>query len=78
LLYSSAYICAVFAGSIVFIIISPYLRNVNKIKATIWRSYFSFFQGVKSENIRIFKDFYNAEKMKKNKSDGGLYFVIVP
>jgi hypothetical protein len=24
------------------------------------------------------KDFYNEEKMEKNKSDGELYFVIVP
>jgi len=28
--------------------------------------------------MKIFKDFYNEEKMEKNKSDGGLYFVIVP
>jgi len=55
-----------------------YLRNVNKIKSTVWRSYFSFFRGIKSANIEIFKDFYNVEKMEKNKSDDGLYFVIVP
>ncbi len=25
----------------------------------------------------LFKDFYNEEKMEKNKSNGGIYFVIV-
>jgi len=28
--------------------------------------------------MEIFKDFYNEEKMEKNKSNGRLYFVIVP
>jgi len=28
--------------------------------------------------MKIFKDFYNEEKMGNNKSDGGFYFVIVP
>ena len=54
------------------------VRNVNKIKSAVWRSYFSFFQGVKSANMKIFKDFYNVEKMEKNKSDCRDYFVIVP
>ena len=35
---------------------------------------FLFFQGVKSANSELFKDFYNAEKMKKNKSDDSIYF----
>jgi hypothetical protein len=39
---------------------------------------FFFFQGVKSANSELFKDFYNEEKMENNKSDGGFYFVIVP
>jgi len=53
------------------------LRNVGEIKYAMWRRYFSFFQGVKSANGRLFKDFYNEEKMKKNKSNGVLYFIIV-
>ncbi len=53
------------------------LSDVDKINATIWRSYFSFFRGVKSANSMLFKDFYNEEKMEKNKSNGGIYFVIV-
>ena len=60
------------------IIRAIFIRNVNEIKSAIWRSYFSFFQGVKSANMKIFKDFYDEEKKKKNESDGRLYFVIVP
>ena len=54
------------------------IRNVDEISFTSWRSYFSFLQGVKSENSELFKDFYNAVKMEKNKSGCGSYFVIVP
>ena len=43
-------------------------RNVGEITYSSWRSYFSFLQGVKSENSNLFKDFYNAVKMEKNKS----------
>ena len=53
-------------------------RNVDQIKYTIWRSYFSFLQGVKSANNELFKDFYNEVKMGKNKPDGVLYLIIVP
>jgi len=42
------------------------------------RSYFSFLRRVKSANTIVFKDFYDEGKMKKNKQDGGSYFVIVP
>jgi hypothetical protein len=30
-----------------------------------WRSYFSFFQGVKAANIEIFKDFTTKKKRKR-------------
>jgi hypothetical protein len=53
------------------------LSDVDKIKYTVWRSYFSFFRGIKSANTRVFKDFYNEEEMEKNKSDGELYFIVV-
>ena len=52
--------------------------NVDYIKSIKLRSYFSFFQGVKAENIRNIYRFYNAEKMKENKSIGGLCLIIVP
>jgi len=42
------------------------LRNVDKIKSTILRSYFSFLRSVKSANSRLFKDFCNEVKMEKN------------
>ena len=48
--------------------------NVDKIIPMIWCSYFSFFQDVKSANTKVFKDFYYAEKMEKNKSDCKNYF----
>jgi len=54
------------------------LRNDDKISSTIWRSYFSFFQGAKTANSKLFKAFGNAEKMEKNKQDGGSYFIIIP
>jgi len=54
------------------------IRNVGEINTTILRSYFSFLQRVKSANTVVFKDFYDEGKMKKNKQDGGIYFVIVP
>jgi len=34
-------------------------------------------QGTKSANSELFKDFWDEAEMKKNKSDGGIYFVIV-
>jgi len=34
-------------------------------------------QGTKSANSKLFKDFCNEAEMKKNESDGGIYFVIV-
>jgi len=37
-----------------------------------------FFSRHKICEYEIFKDFYNLEKMGRNKSDGRLYFVIVP
>lgn len=46
-----------------------YLRNVDKIKYTIFRSYFSFMRGEKSENSDLFKDFFNEAEMEKNKAD---------
>jgi hypothetical protein len=52
---------------------STFFRNVNNIKSAIWRSCFSFFQGIKSANSELFKGFHNVEKMEKNQSDGGLY-----
>ncbi len=54
------------------------LRNVDKIKYTKWRSYFSFMRGEKSANSELFKDFFNEAEMEKNKSVGVLYFIIVP
>lgn len=33
---------------------------------------------LKSTNSKLFKDFCNDAEMKKNKTDGGIYFVIVP
>jgi len=54
------------------------LRNDDEISYASWRSYFSFLQGVKSENSELFKDFFNAVKMEKNKSGCVSYFVIIP
>jgi len=34
-------------------------------------------QGTKSANSELFKDFWDEAEMKKNKSDGGIYFIIV-
>jgi len=42
------------------------------------RRYYLFFQGAKSANIVIFKDFCNAEKTNKNKQKCGSYFVSIP
>ncbi len=53
------------------------LSDVDEINTTIWRSYFSFMRGAKSANSELFKDFWDEAEMKKNKSDGGIYFVIV-
>ena len=39
---------------------------------------FFFFLGTKTANSELFKAFGNAEKMKKNKQDGGSYFIIIP
>ncbi len=44
------------------------LWNDDKKNYASWRGYFSFFRGVKSANSVLFKDFYNEEKMEKNKS----------
>jgi len=44
----------------------------------MWRGYFSFMRGAKSANSELFKDFCNEAEMEKNKSNGVLYFVIVP
>jgi len=44
----------------------------------MWRSYFSFFKGEKAANNELFKDFSTWEKWKRTRSNGGLYFVIVP
>ncbi len=54
------------------------IRNVDEIKYTIWRSYFSFMRDEKSANSELFKDFFNEAEMEKNKTDGVLYFAIVP
>jgi hypothetical protein len=54
------------------------IRNVEKIKYIIWRSCFSFMRGAKSANSKLFKDFCNEAEMEKNKTDGILYFFIVP
>ncbi len=32
----------------------------------------------KSANSELFKDFFNKAEMEKNKTDGVLYFAIVP
>ncbi len=53
------------------------LSDVDEINTTIWRSYFSFMRGAKSANSELFKDFWDEAEMEKNKSDGGIYFVIV-
>ena len=42
------------------------------------RSYYLFFQGAKSANSELFKDFCNAEKTNKNKQKCGNYFVSIP
>jgi len=42
------------------------------------RCYYLFFQGAKSANMRIFKDFCNAEKTNKNEQKCGSYFVNIP
>jgi len=42
------------------------------------RSYYLLFQGAKSANIKIFKDFCNAEKTNKNKQKCVSYFVNIP
>jgi hypothetical protein len=42
------------------------------------RSYYLFFQGAKSANSELFKDFCNAEKTNKNKQKCGSYFVSIP
>ncbi len=34
-------------------------------------------RGAKSANSELFKDFCAEAEMEKNKSDGGIYFVIV-
>jgi len=39
------------------------------------RSHYLLFQGVKSANMKIFKDFCNAEKTNKNKQKCRSYFV---
>ena len=41
------------------------LGNVDKINPTIWRSYFSFFQGEKAANSELFKDFSTKKKWKR-------------
>ncbi len=63
---------------VLFLCVVISIRNVDKIKYTIWRSYFSFMQGEKSANSELFKDFFNEAEMEKNKTDGVLYFIIVP
>ncbi len=35
-------------------------------------------QGEKSANSELLKDFFNEAEMEKNKTDGVLYFIIVP
>jgi hypothetical protein len=47
------------------------LSDVDKIKYTIWRIYFSFFQGIKSANTIVFKDFYNEEKRERQSHHRG-------
>jgi hypothetical protein len=42
------------------------------------RSYYLFFQGAKSANSELFKDFCNAEKTNKNEQKCGNYFVSIP
>jgi len=42
-----------------------YLRKVNKISSTIWRSYFSFFQGEKAANNELFNPESIRDSMKK-------------
>jgi hypothetical protein len=37
----------------------------NKISSASWRSYFSFFQGEKAENSKLFKDFSTQKKWKR-------------
>ena len=54
------------------------IRNVDCIKSTRGRGYFSFLQGSKSANSDLFKEFCNAVKKEKNKPNGGLYLIIVP
>ncbi len=55
-----------------------YFKNVDKIKYTKWRSYFSFMQGEKPANSELLKDFFNEAEMEKDETVGVLYFVIVP
>ena len=52
------------------------LRNVGKIKYTIFRSYFSFVRGEKSASSELFKDFFNAEKWKKSKQKVGIILTF--
>ena len=54
-----------------------FFRNVDKINSIIWRGYFSFFQGVKSANSELFKDFCNEAEMEKNGSNCGSYSDIL-
>jgi hypothetical protein len=42
------------------------------------RSYYLFFQGEKSANSELFKDFCNAEKTNKNEQNCVSYFVSFP
>ena len=44
----------------------------------MWRRNSSFMQSAKSANSNLFKIFYNAAEKEKNKSNGGLYLIIVP
>ena len=41
------------------------VRNVNKIKSALWRSYFSFFQGEKAANNELFNPESIRDSMKK-------------
>jgi hypothetical protein len=57
------------SNSFKIIIFLPFLRyqgeatwNVDKISRTKWRSYFSYFQGTKAANSKLFKDLVTQKK----------------
>jgi hypothetical protein len=50
----------------------------DKISSTKLDCYFSFMQGAKSANTKVFKGFCNVAQMEKNSQTDVYYFIVVP